>query len=74
MKLNKCKECGGDIIVIETDNAGKTRAVCKRCGRVGKAANMSSPRLAALACQQANEMRELIRTLASESWNEENPQ
>ena len=73
MKLNKCKSCGSDAIDIVSDSTGATRAVCRRCGNSGKPANMASKRLAYLARQQAVEMREMVKTLAIEEWNKENP-
>lgn len=73
MRINKCKQCGGTIIDIVTEHSGATKAVCRRCGNAAKPANLSHKRLAQLANKQAEETREVIKELAIESWNKENP-
>ena len=73
MKLNACANCGATTIGFVTEG-NEVKAVCTRCGRSGRPANMKSPKLAELANKHADEMRETIKELAAEAWNKQNPE
>ena len=72
MKLNSCANCGATTIGFEIVGC-EVNAVCTRCGRSGKHANLKSPKLAALANKHADEMRKVLKELAAEAWNKDNP-